>query len=414
MTLSNSALQKIEDLAQSIIGLITTHENKTATSSQKGHVMSSNLVKDIRIDGTSNVGTDNGYYALADHEHKILNASTSAYGITKLSNSTSSTSQALAATPKAVKTAYDLANGKPDLGTTSTTAATGDHTHDYSKVSVSQTKTSGIEIGKVTIDGVSTPLYQQDNDTTYTAASATPTADTSSGAVGTSSKYAREDHTHPQSALYAEANHNHTLSNISNVIEYYRGVNILKGTRLFTGLDVCPSASTINGTYYDCNVRYMQNTSSSSNLTYEYYIPYSNIVNGEYYTLSFWAKTTTSHDVLYTYWYVSNSDATKRIESNSTVIDGNEDYSSESSSFNDGRTRFYITTEWKRYYVVYQANPNPSDTSSNRRLLIRLNKNNYSRDLYLAGVKFEKGNRPTPYCENIMDYADDIIAYMNQ
>lgn len=39
-------------------------------------------------------------------------ASTSAYGVTKLSSSTSSTSHTLAATANAVKTAYDLANGK--------------------------------------------------------------------------------------------------------------------------------------------------------------------------------------------------------------------------------------------------------------------------------------------------------------
>ena len=39
-------------------------------------------------------------------------ATTSYYGMTKLSSSTSSTSESLAATPKAVKAAYDLANGK--------------------------------------------------------------------------------------------------------------------------------------------------------------------------------------------------------------------------------------------------------------------------------------------------------------
>lgn len=42
-------------------------------------------------------------------------ATTTYYGLTKLSSSTSSTSEALAATPKAVKTAYDLANGKSDF-----------------------------------------------------------------------------------------------------------------------------------------------------------------------------------------------------------------------------------------------------------------------------------------------------------
>ena len=41
-------------------------------------------------------------------------ATTTYYGVTKLSSSTSSTSTALAATPSAVKAAYDLANGKQD------------------------------------------------------------------------------------------------------------------------------------------------------------------------------------------------------------------------------------------------------------------------------------------------------------
>ena len=41
-------------------------------------------------------------------------ASTSAYGVTKLSSSTSSTSTSLAATASAVKSAYDLANGKQE------------------------------------------------------------------------------------------------------------------------------------------------------------------------------------------------------------------------------------------------------------------------------------------------------------
>lgn len=41
-------------------------------------------------------------------------ATTTYYGQTKLSSSVTSTSEALAATPKAVKTAYDLANGKQD------------------------------------------------------------------------------------------------------------------------------------------------------------------------------------------------------------------------------------------------------------------------------------------------------------
>ena len=48
----------------------------------------------------------------------IPNASTSAYGCTKLSSATNSTSESLAATAKAVKAAYDLANGKQSPATT--------------------------------------------------------------------------------------------------------------------------------------------------------------------------------------------------------------------------------------------------------------------------------------------------------
>lgn len=41
------------------------------------------------------------------------------------------------------------------------------------------------------------------------ASSATPSADTTNGSVGTGTAWARSDHTHPRSSLYAEANHTH-------------------------------------------------------------------------------------------------------------------------------------------------------------------------------------------------------------
>lgn len=51
-------------------------------------------------------------------EVSIPNASTSAYGCTKLSSATNSTSTSLAATPSAVKAAYDLADSKQSPATT--------------------------------------------------------------------------------------------------------------------------------------------------------------------------------------------------------------------------------------------------------------------------------------------------------
>ena len=58
----------------------------------------------------------------------IPNASTSTYGATKLSSATNSTSTSLAATPKAVKDAYDLANGKQDKLTSGTNIKTINNT----------------------------------------------------------------------------------------------------------------------------------------------------------------------------------------------------------------------------------------------------------------------------------------------
>jgi hypothetical protein len=74
----------------------------------------------------------------------VPTASTSVYGITTLSSATDSTSTTVAATPSAVKSAYDLASGK-------------------STVSFTRNLTSGTKVGTITIDGTSTDLYCQTN-----------------------------------------------------------------------------------------------------------------------------------------------------------------------------------------------------------------------------------------------------------
>ena len=85
-------------------------------------------------------------------------ASTSAYGITKLSSATNSTSTTLAATPSAVKAAYELASGKSTVS--------------YSQT-VAQSASGAYEIGKITINGTATTIYGKDLNTTYTFAEGT-------------------------------------------------------------------------------------------------------------------------------------------------------------------------------------------------------------------------------------------------
>lgn len=54
------------------------------------------------------------------------------------------------------------------------------------------------------------------------ASSTTPSADTTNGSVGTGTAWARSDHTHPKSNLYAEASHTHNTTEIRDSSAYNR------------------------------------------------------------------------------------------------------------------------------------------------------------------------------------------------
>ena len=76
--------------------------------------------------------------------------------------------------------------------------------------SVTQVVSSGTKIATVTIDGTNTDLYAPSGGSTIDPATATPLVD-GTAAVGSSAKYAREDHVHPtdttrQAALVSGTN----------------------------------------------------------------------------------------------------------------------------------------------------------------------------------------------------------------
>ena len=125
-----------------------TSVNKVAVTDSSNNLKTINQLPYSKISGTPTSMTPTAH---TDSNGAYGKATTSVWGHTKLSSATNSTDETMSATPKAVKTAYDLANGK-------------------STVSVKQTKTSGIEIGSVTVNGTETKLYQQDNNTTYSNA----------------------------------------------------------------------------------------------------------------------------------------------------------------------------------------------------------------------------------------------------
>ncbi|HFV8496325.1 TPA: phage tail protein, partial [Escherichia coli] len=96
-------------------------------------------------------------YDLANGKYTAQDATTAQKGIVQLSSDTNSTSETLAATPKAVKAAYDLAAGK----------APSSHTHPWNQI-------TGVPTASLTAKGI-TQLSSATNSTSEVLA-ATPKA----------------------------------------------------------------------------------------------------------------------------------------------------------------------------------------------------------------------------------------------
>ena len=99
------------------------------------------------------------------------------------------------------KLVKDSLDNKASIGDLSTVATTGSY-NDLSN--------------KPTIPTVPTNISSFNNDSGYITSSSvpnpsstTPSADTTNGSVGDGTTWARSNHTHPRSSLYAEANHTH-------------------------------------------------------------------------------------------------------------------------------------------------------------------------------------------------------------
>lgn len=197
--------------------------------------------------------------------------------------------------------------------------------------------------------------------------------------------------------------HTHKYNQIDDLYDYNTGNNLLPYTKAFN--IPAPTGSSITGVYRDCNVRYLQNTTSSY-IDFAWTVPQSVLKPDTYYTISFWAKTSNEHEYFLVYFYNGNNQTTLRQKSNST-ISGQE---TAVTSAHDGGTRFHLTTEWKRYYVVYKLNS--TSITAGKQISLRLSPNtSINPDIYLAGVKLEIGDAPTPYCEmGIEDSGAEFIV----
>ena len=138
MSLSNNAQTIVSNLVTTIQGLITNHSNITGNSNTKGHVQAGGNPQDINTTGSSASGTDNGYYARADHVHKISTASTNTKGIVQAGSN-----------PQDINT-----SNSSSAGTDNGYYARADHIH---KIATASTSSKGI----VQLD--STPTANSNN-----------------------------------------------------------------------------------------------------------------------------------------------------------------------------------------------------------------------------------------------------------
>ncbi len=112
------------------------------------------------------------------------------------------------------------------------------------EASVTQVQTSGTKIATVSIDGTNTDIYAPEGGSSVDPATASPSMD-GTAAVGTSVKYAREDHVHP--------------SDTSKQATLVSGTNIktVNSTSLLGSGDVAVQPTLVSGT----NIKTVNSTS---------------------------------------------------------------------------------------------------------------------------------------------------------
>lgn len=118
-------------------------------------------------------------------------------------------------------------NDNYEIFVTVRTGTSGNYSYNWEKVDTARidlsnylttTNAQQTYVAKETGKGLFSGSYNDlTNKPTIPSASTTvPSADTTNGAYGSGTTYARANHQHPKSSLYAEASHNHTTSDITD------------------------------------------------------------------------------------------------------------------------------------------------------------------------------------------------------
>ena len=162
------------------------------------------------------------------------------------------------------------------------------------------------------------------------------------------------------------------------------GTNLLSGTKLLTDGIASPSYIT-SDTYLGFKIMYHKGTTDEPADTYIF--GGLNVEPNTEYTLSFYAK---GKGYLGSFFWPD------------TVSYGRNS-NGETTNNADGNINTTVTSEWKRYWVTWKTLP---DVSGKKNVIVsRIYKGN---EIYICGVKFEKGNKATEWTPSPGDVDSNI------
>lgn len=115
---------------------------------------------------------------------------------------------------------------------------------------------------------------------------------------------------------------------------------------------------------------------------------------GETYILSFWARADVEGAELWTYFH--NPNTTTNGQSSQGSISG----------YVDGACPFTLSTQWKKYWVIYTQ----SKTTSAKHIIFRVKVQSKKGNIYIKSVKFEEGNKATDWTPAPEDIENEITA----
>ena len=171
----------------------------------------------------------------------------------------------------------------------------------------------------------------------------------------------------------------------------YGNENLLVNS--YNGCNVSHTSSTIlDETYYGFKIRYLKYEGTS----YQDTIQVLNVVTPKpdsYYTASFWAK---GNCIINNYFFPN------------TCISGISSDGHTTTSV-DGDCYISLTSEWKRYWITWKTR---SDVSGAKNIVVgRIKNKGTGAECYIAGLKFEEGDKNSVWSPNEADDLYSILGY---